>query len=128
MQVNWNKENDKTKNEAMLTSGDYEDMQNIRKKNLKKMQSAVEDALSSWEGQNIALVVIKEDENGEPSGSHVVMTGVSRLGSNVAMIKSLQTCAEAAVRQLMDSVKGEPDAMMQVAKALLNSSIEEGDK
>lgn len=121
MKINFNSNGKKGKGyDSELIGGNYEDMLKMRKKQLPKIQESIQDALKDYDGTSIAIIVMKEDENGMPDGSQVVMAGVSRMESQLAMGKALSTAADKTMEILMEGAKGDVKAMLAIASALVN--------
>lgn len=121
MKIDFNSKGKKDKNyDSDLINGNYEDMLKMRKKQLPKIQESIQEALKDYDGTSIAIIVMKEDENGMPDGSHVVMAGCSRMESQLAMGKALSMAADKTMEILMESAQGDVKAMLAIASALVN--------
>ena len=131
MIIDFNSDKNKKKrgvktDEVDMLRGDYEAMLKMRAKQLPKIQDAIRETLKDYEGTSIAIIVMKEDENGMPEGSHVVMAGCSRMESQIAMGKALSEASDKTMEILMESSKGDIKAMLSIAAALVN--VMENDK
>jgi len=108
------------KYDSGVEEGNFEDMLKLRDKQLPKIEESIRDALKDYHGQNICILVGEEDENGYPSGTHVVMAGVGRMESQLYMARALSHASDQSLEILQDSAKGDVKAMLQVAKAMVN--------
>lgn len=122
MKVNFNGKDkkDKDNEDSLLMGGNFETMIKTRKKQLPKFQESIQDVLDGYEGESMCIIVMKEDENGMPAGSQVVMAGVSRMETQIAMGKALSQASDKAMEILMESAKGDIKAMLAIAAALVN--------
>lgn len=127
MNIKFNNGNDKD-NKASLTEGGYREMVTSRKKNLPEIEATIQDILKDYAGENICIIIQREDENGLPDHSHVFMGGVSRLETQVAMAKTLDQTSHKAIELLMESSKGDVKAMLAVVQAVMEMSDKKSRK
>lgn len=126
MKVNFNgKDNDS--DESVLVGGDYQSMMKMRKKQLPRFKDSIQEVLKDYDGQSIAIIVMKEDENGLPDGSHVIVAGCSRMETQIAMSKALSSTSDKVMEMIIESSKGDVKAMLSIASALVNI-MEKEDK
>ncbi|MGK2896077.1 MAG: hypothetical protein ACSLEY_00530 [Candidatus Saccharimonadales bacterium] len=124
MKAKFNSDNDNHthnhKQRSEMFKGGYEGMMRERKKMLPEMQDAIQEALDEWNGESIVMIVMKEDENGLPNGTHTIATGVARPQMQIAMGKALTDMAEHIMHTIMDVAKDDPKAMLDIAEALID--------
>jgi hypothetical protein len=128
MKINFNGKNNENENKVEVGRGGYEGMLALRKKKLPEMQEAVRDILDGWDGELITIIVSKEDENGMPTGSHIVSMGCSRMEANVAHTKSIDKASRDMIDQIVSGVAGDSEAMATLFKSLVDSGIFKEDK
>lgn len=128
MQINWNDKRNKGTQESEMFQGDYQNMLKERKNKLPEMQDAIQNVLKDWDGSSIAIVVMKEDENGLPEGAHSMMTGVSRAEMQVAMGKQLNMMSEEVMHMIVEAVKDDPKAMIEIVKMVTKLIEQEENK
>jgi ribosomal protein L21E len=121
VQIEFNNRNDNKKNVSKISSGDYASMLKLRKETLSKIQDGIQDMLKDYDGQSITIIIQHEDENGMPDHTHVLMAGVGRLESQIAMGKALSDGADQVLELLMESTKGDTKAMLKLANAMMNT-------
>ena len=110
---------DDNSDDSMLLDGDYEKMMKLRAKRLPKIQESIQETLKNYAGESIVILIVKEDENGKPENTRMLMAGVSRMESQVFMSKSLDKASSRAVEMLMESAKGDTKAMLAIASTLI---------
>jgi len=108
------------KKQIGMERGDFESMTKMRKQQLPEIEESIREALKDYSGENICIITVSEDENGLPNGSSIVMAGVGRMESQVAMAKALHAASNTAIEVLMDGAKGDVKAMIAVAGAVAN--------
>lgn len=123
MKVNFNGKN--SDEESVLVGGNYQDMMKMRKKQLPKFKDSIQDALKDYDGASIALIVMREDENGMPDGSHILVAGCSRMEVQIALAKALDSASSKTMEMIMESASGDVKAMLAIASALVNISEKE---
>lgn len=120
MKLNWEKDSDIKNRPSQVMTGGYEAMIKTRKKKLPEMQEAVQDVLKDWGGENLAIILMKEDENGLPTGSHIIMTGCARPEMQIGLAKALNKTSETAIEQLIDTAKENPEILIKVMSAIVD--------
>ena len=116
MEINFN--DDKQGNYAGMKTGNFASMMKMRDKQLGDIQNSIRDVLKDYGGESIVIIVQKEDENGMPDHARMLMAGVSRMESQVAMSSALDKAARQAIEVLVDSAKGNPEALIKIAMAV----------
>lgn len=120
-------ENRKSK-KSELSQGSFRKMMEAREEELPELKDSIRRALKDYSGQNIAIIIIDEDENGDAEGASVLIAGVGKLESQIAMAKTLQRASETIVEDLMEVSKGDVKAMLQIASAIISDTVDEDDK
>ena len=119
MEVNFNNSNKEGKHEvSKLEVGNFESMVKKRKQKLPELQATIQDALKDYEGESICIIIQKEDENGLPEKTQVIMAGVSRMECQLRLSKALDEASGMALKYLVESAQGDLDAMLQIAAAI----------
>lgn len=103
-----------------MQRGGYKEMMEMRKKQLPDIEDTIRDALKDYEGQNVCVIVQHEDENGMPEHATIVMAGVGRMETQIAMAKALHNASKTAMEVLMKGADGNVDAMLEIASALVD--------
>lgn len=119
MKINWGKSHD-SYNETELSQGDFEALLKQREKTLPKLEKEVSRILGTWHGQSIAIVLVHEDENGEPDKTEVFISGVGRLDSSVALSKGLSEAADKSMERVIDASSQDPKALLKLASLLMD--------
>ena len=104
--------------DSQMSRGNYGDMLKMREKELPDMQKNIEQAFEHFHGQNVVVIIMEEDENGEPTGHRMVMTGVGTMQNQIALGKALHKASHMAIEALMEGAKGDLRATLEVAQAL----------
>ena len=120
-------ENSKVK-KSELSQGSFRKMMEAREEELPELKDSIRRALKDYSGQNIAIIIIDEDENGDAEGASVLIAGVGKLESQIAMAKTLHRASETIVEDLMEVSKGDVKAMLQIASAIISDTVDEDDK
>ena len=121
MKVNFDKKNDDGNLVSELIGGGYPAMIKKRKEQLPKIQDNIQEILENYSGESIAIILMKEDENGDVTGSNMLMSGVSKVESQIRMAKALNIASNKAMDILMKGVEGNPKARLQIASMLVDS-------
>lgn len=109
------------KKNVSLTEGNFREMMKKREQQLPIIENNIREALEDYSGQNMCLIVINEDENGDPEGASVVMAGVSTMETQIKMSQVLHKLSNKSMEILMESASGNLPAMLQIATALAES-------
>lgn len=128
--INLNKGKDSDRKVVGMTGGSYEDMIKQRKKMMPQMQKTIEELFDNWSGEVFAIIKVKEDENGEPQGVDLVMSGAGTPESQIALSKGLDEASNEAIKLLAEGVASldDPKDMMRAIKevvSLLNGNKED---
>ena len=120
MKAKFNSDNSKDKKaKSSMFHGDYETMLKERQKKLPELEAAVQEVLNDWNGETLCVIKIHEDENGDPSGQHVFIGGVSKLGGQLALGKVLIKTADGIRDRLLDIIKDDPSKAREVLGEML---------
>ena len=120
MKAKFNSDNSKDKKaKSGMFHGDYETMLKERQKKLPELEAAVQEVLNDWNGETLCVIKIHEDENGDPSGQHVFIGGVSKLGGQLALGKVLINTADGIRDRLLDIIKDDPSKAREVLGEML---------
>ena len=120
---------DELKLEGTTQTGDFAKMMEIRAKEYPELRRDLDKLLGSWNGQLICAMVIDEDENGEPDGVKIMLSGVSRFTSTLALSESLEKVSKELKRKAIKDVMGElPDELTGLMEALDGLLNNEGKK
>lgn len=118
MKANFGK-NSKSKRHSEVFDGGYEKMMKERKSKMPELEAAVQEVLDDWSGETLCIIKIHEDENGDPSGNHVFIGGVTKLGTQLALAKVLMGTADDIRDRLLDVAKDNPGAAKQILGEML---------
>lgn len=128
MKINFNSDGRKKNvNESKLYSGNFEAMLKEREKVMGKLQGDIQEILQDYHGQNIAIIVVEEDENGMPTESKTFIGGVSTIESQLVMGRSLNKASDNLRDMLIESAKGDVKKLLSIANVLA-SMIEEDEE
>ncbi len=119
MKVNFNGNSDSTDKSEVMHGG-YEKMLKMREEKLPEIQEAINKVFKDYDGGLVAIIVMKEDENGMPSGRHLFIGGVSRLEVQLFMSKALFEASDDAVNALLEAAKKNPKQFVEITKQLLD--------
>lgn len=110
--------------EAQLEAGSYEDIQKHRAKQLPRIEKEVQAILKNYHGQGIALVVIEEDENGNPEGVHTLISGVGHPSVQIELAKKLHEASKEIIDLLLESAvkSGDLKTMLAVVEDIMEST------
>lgn len=118
MHINFN--NDEHYEAGLGERGTYKDMLELRKKQLPKIQANIQKILEDYNGENITIIVQKEDENGMPERSKILMAGTARIECQIAMGKELSLASEKAIEVMMETAKkGGLDGLLALTEAVV---------
>lgn len=114
VEFNNKKKNSKKGVNSKITveESDFEGMLKARAEHLPEIEKNINKVLKDYTGAQMAIVVIVEDENGEPEGSQLLVTGTGRVSSQVALAKALHQASHETIETLMEVVKENPDMLM----------------
>lgn len=98
----------------------YEGMLKERKRALPEMQDSIQKIMNDFNGESICIIVMKEDENGKPTGNHILMTGVAKPEMQLALGRALNDGAKQAVDVLMETIKKNPESLAGMMDDLLD--------
>jgi tRNA/tmRNA/rRNA uracil-C5-methylase (TrmA/RlmC/RlmD family) len=119
MKADFGKKKKTNQDEHNMFKGGYEQMVKERKKKLPELEAAINDVLKDYDGGTIAIITIKEDENGDAEGHSLFIGGVSKLETQIALGRSFIDASEEIRDKLLDVVKENPQAFGTVLSALL---------
>lgn len=119
MKIDFNGKSDNTDKSEVMTGG-YEKMLKMREQKLPEIQEAINEVFKDYDGGSVAIIVMKEDENGMPSGRNLFMGGVSRPEVQIYMSKALFDASDDAINVLMEAAKKNPKQFVELTKQLLN--------
>lgn len=119
MKVNFNGKSDSTDKSEVMHGG-YEKMLKMREEKLPEIQEAINEVFKDYDVGSVAIIVMKEDENGMPSGRHLFMGGVSRPEVQLFMSKALFEASDDAVNVLLEAAKKNPKQFVELTKQLLD--------
>jgi hypothetical protein len=124
MKLNFDK-NTSGKKVSSLSVGDYQKMVDMRKERLSDFQETIQGLMDNYEGQNMAILIVKEDENGLPIGTRELLLGVGRMESEIELSKALHKTSKDAIDLLFEQVDGNSEATKHLVKLLLEVLNEE---
>ncbi|MCA9333845.1 hypothetical protein KC963_02255 [Candidatus Saccharibacteria bacterium] len=119
MQINFNNGNSKKHNQKSMGRASFDSMMKMREKQLPDIQASIQDALKDYNGEAIAVLIQKEDENGLPAHVHIVMAGVTRTECQVAMAKALDRASVDAIGMMVEAANGDANALLDIAKSII---------
>ncbi len=128
MKINFDDKGFKEQNQTEINSGSYEDMLKLRKKMLPKFQEGLNEVFEDYQGQSFCVVIMEEDENGEPSGAKVMMAGVSLPSTQVKMAHALRNASATALKVMLEAAKDDPKqliALMESVTKLMEEELED---
>lgn len=111
--------NDNDLKESSLEPTSFEDMLKERKKAFDKIKQSVKDTLKDYDGGMLAVLVMKEDENGMPSGSKVFLGGVGRPETQIELARALSQASDKALDILLAEANKDPIKFISLAKQLI---------
>lgn len=111
---------EKSENNFSIESGSFEYFLKTRAKKLSELQDAINEILKDYDGGLVAIVVMKEDEDGLPSGKQMFLGGVSRPETQLMMSKALGDASRKAIELLLEAVKKDPEQVVTITGQLLN--------
>lgn len=109
---------DDDKSNSKIIDGNYEAMLKFRAKKLPEIQKEIQDLFKDYDGGSVAIVIMKEDENGMPSGRHLYMAGVSRPEVQFMLGKVLNDASEDAIDCIMEQAKKSPEHLIAVTSMM----------
>ena len=95
--INFGKDNIE---DTKLVKGSYEQMLKAREEKMPEMQEAIQALFDNWEGQPLAVIMVNEDENGNPTGAHELIVGAGKPNSQIRLVKGLTKAGEDIVKVL----------------------------
>lgn len=117
MHINFN--NNDSGNVSRITKGSYEHMLKERAKHLDHIREGIQNVLSDYDGTSIAIIVMKEDENGMPDGHKIFMGGLARPEMQLALSKALHESSTEAIDLLVDSMKSSGEDIVELTEQLI---------
>jgi len=111
-----------------MIKGDFETLQKMRKETMKEFEATIKEVFKDYDGEMIAIVRIREDENGDPEGHQECVLGVGSVESRYKLSRALQKVSNDTKNELMESCKVEPRAMVALAKAVANDMLSETEE
>lgn len=120
MKVNFGGKDSNISDKSEIMRGGYAGMMKMRKEKLPEIQEAINEVFKDYDGGSLAIIVMKEDENGMPSGRHLFMGGVSRPQVQMAMGKALNDAASDAIDVLIEAAKRDPKNFLEITKELID--------
>lgn len=118
MKINFDNNNANTDE---LIKGDFETLVKLRKEHLPKVQKTINEVFKNYDGEMVAVIRIKEDENGDPCGQQVFIGGVGKLETQIKLACALNEAAEEMRDDLLERCKSNPAAL----RALLMGMVDE---
>lgn len=109
---------DEEVSKSKILGGNYETMLKFRAKKLPEIKESIQDLFKDYDGGSVAIVIMKEDENGMPSGRHLFMAGVSRPEVQFMLGKALNDASEEAIDCIMEEAKKSPEHLIAVTKMM----------
>lgn len=122
MKINFNDSKNEDDSFIGLKAGNYESMMKMRKKQVPAIEKSIQDIFKDYSGESVTIILQREDENGMPDHVSIVMAGVSRMECQIAMAKALDKASDKAMEVLIESAKGDPKALIAIAKAVINDT------
>lgn len=113
MKAQFNKDK-KTIRETQVIAGDYSTMIDARKQHLPGIEDNINEILEDYDGEMIAVIRIREDENGTPQGAQTFISGVAQTESQLQLVKSLREMSVSMTKQLLDGARDEPRLLKEV--------------
>lgn len=110
--------------EGKAFKGNFKEMMDERKKALPKFEKAIQNKFKDYSGEMVAIVLIKEDENGDPESSEVFVGGVSTFETSMKMLESLNEVKDAITSQMAQGLADNPGMMGELLSGLLKSAFE----
>lgn len=111
--------NDNDLKESSLEPASFEDMLKERKKAFDKIKQSVKETLKDYDGGMLAVLVMKEDENGMPSGAKVFLGGVGRPETQIELARALSQASDKALDIMLAEAKKDPIKFISLAKQLI---------
>lgn len=124
MKIDFNSK-EETIERAELVSGSYEDMLKQRQKMLPQMQEKIQELLSDYQGQAMALIVMQEDENGDPTGVSTVIGGASQVSSSIKLASAIDEGAKSLFNLILESAKGDHKTLKLLLDEVTEKMIKE---
>jgi hypothetical protein len=127
MKLNFNE--DKKSVKAELVSSDFEGLLKAQKKAIPEVQESIQEVFKDYAGTMVAIVVIKEDENGDPEGRAEFIGGVGTLKTQLALYKALDSAKDSVTSAVAKGMASNPDAGMETITDLveqLRSALKKG--
>lgn len=129
MKVNFSSSNNSGKDKASkIQAGTYEDMIKMRKKQLPELEETIQEVLKDYDGGMIAIMQVKEDENGMGEGHSVFIGGVGHVSTQIQMGKALMQASDQIRDLMIESAKGDPKALKGILGALVEEMLDGLDK
>ena len=121
----FNDDNDKKKviNKGTAFSGDYEAMMKQRAKHLPEFEKEIQERFEDYNGEMVAVIRIREDENGQPERGEIFVGGVCSLESSMKMLKELDEAKDAITSQMAHGIMENPEALGQMMSGMLGDLI-----
>lgn len=109
-----------------VSSGDFEHMMKHREDHLPEIEKQINKVLKDYDGGSITIIVQREDENGMPDHTELLMAGTASIESQIAMAQAIRKAADSAMEVLMESCKGNTSAMLRLAALMMDEIKEKG--
>ena len=121
----FNDDNDKKKviNKGTAFSGDYEDVMKERAKQLPAFEKEIQEKFENYDGEMVAVIRIREDENGQPEHGDIFVGGVCSFESSMKMLKALDEAKDAITSQMAHGLMENPEALGQMMGGMLGDLI-----
>lgn len=129
MNIDFNKKNKSGKvRESVMQRSDYEGMLKSRKEHLPHLQKGIQEIFKDYDGTSMAIIIVKEDENGLPVDTQVLMGGVARPVTQMYLGKALTEASKDVMNLLLEGASGDVDKLLSLVKDLEKLMKDDGDE
>lgn len=118
MKLDFNKDNKKSI-KAELVASDFEGLLKAQKETIPDVQDSLQEVFKDYAGTMVSVIVIKQDENGEPEGHAHYIGGVGTLKSQLALYKALDNAKESVTEAVGKGMASNPEAGMETITDLI---------
>ena len=126
--MNINFSNDKNgTSKATMKEGTFEDMVKMRKKQLPEIQASIQEMFKDYDGGMVAILTVKEDENGHAEGHNLFIGGVAHISQQLQMGKAFSQASDQMRDMLIENAAGNPKALKAVLMGLVSEMISDLD-
>lgn len=109
------------RDKIIVTQGDFAHMMETRKEETPHIEKSINDILKDYSGEMVAVILIEEDENGNPSDQTVFISGVSGMDSQLAMMKALNSAEKQMQDALAERASHDPRVALEIAEKMLDT-------